>query len=309
MSAYLIYALCTVCAAFLLYAFMMRKQESAAAAAALPLAVILGLILSKLVYVVLMQYEDIILYGDWEVLWDLRPRTFSFVGGAVGACLGVWLAAKLTRVKTAEAMNAFAVPGTLLVAGFRLAEIELGLLGTGRFIETTPDTSYLILAVYNQYGEPLTAVFIWEALTALVIGSIALSQQRAGKPHVFEWTVVGLCVCQILLESLRTQGMRWGFVCVEQLLCGVILMIMTLRACVLSERETVVRRFLPAFILLLLMGAVVLAEFLRQRIGSEFMVNYGAYLLMAVLLVGMLLVYRNLVAHRRADRTKTGETV
>lgn len=309
---YLVYVLCTAGAAFLLYAVLMRKEKKGVltAAAALPAAVALALLLAKATFVLLMQWEDLFEFGDWSVWLDFRPRTFSFVGGAVGACLGVWGIARLLGTQpNGRAMDRFAAAGALLAAGLRMAEAELGMLGAGRFIETPAEGSYLILAVYNNYGEPMTAVFVWEALTALVIAALSLYRLRTGSRYVFEKAAAELCVCQILLESMRSQVMRWGFVFVEQLLCAVILMILTLRACALAGGKGIIRRYWPAAALLALFGGVVLAEFLRQRIGSEFMVRHGAYLMMAAILCVMLILYHSLLARRDRARAGTEGTV
>lgn len=54
-------------------------------------------------------------------------------------------------------------------------------------------------------------------------------------------------------------------------------------------------RFIPAGAMLLCIGAIVGAEFLRQRSPSRFMGMHGGYLIMSAILLVMLLIYRSLV--------------
>ena len=88
MSNYLIYILGTTAAAFtlflLLYIVRHDRKGAVTALAALPLCVILGFALAKLSYVILMEIGSIIEWGEWDSLFDMRPKTFCFVGGAAG---------------------------------------------------------------------------------------------------------------------------------------------------------------------------------------------------------------------------------
>ena len=305
MSTYLIYVLAAVSAAFLLFiaVFLVRRDRKSAVTAllSLPLCILLGFVLSKLFYVLLMELGNILQWGEWDALFSMKPKTFCFVGGAVGVWLGVLLSTKLTKNRPAgTVLDAFTVPGALLIAGFRLAEMELGSLGTGRFIEIPDSSSYLILAVFNKYGEPHVAVFIWEAVVALVVALLTLIRTEAQPGQRFRTAVFRLCICQILLENMRSQNLKWGFVCVEQLMCAVIIMVLTVLAClrVRNCRNTV--RFLPAFAMLLCFGAIVGTEFLRQRSPSRFMGMHGGYLIMSAILAVMLLIYSIMVRHSSA---------
>ena len=302
MSAYLIYVVSAVSAAFLLFIvlFLVRHDGKGAAAALLsfPLCTVFGFLLAKISYVLLMEIRYILEWGEWDALFDPAPKTFCFVGGAVGVWLGVLLSAKLTKYKpSGSVLDTFTVPGALLIAGLRLAEVELGSWGTGRFIEVPESASYLLLAVFNKYGEPHVAVFVWEAVAAVTVALLSLIRTETPPGQRFKTAVFRLCICQILLENMRSHNLKWGFVCVEQLLCAVIVMGLTCLACSqLRDRRPAVR-FLPAGAMLLCMGAIVGTEFWRQRSPSRFMGMYGGYLIMAVILLGMLLIYRALIRH------------
>lgn len=299
MSVYLILILCLVPAAFVLFIFqnIFHSDRSGAVAAAVsfPLCVSLGVVFAKLTYVLLMQ--------EWDVLFSLEPSEFCFTGGAAGIWLGVWLASKLTGYRPAgKLLDRFVLPGALLIAGLRMAEIELGSLGTGRFIDVPSDSAYLILAVYNRYGEPHVAVFVWEAVAAVIIGLLSLRGETARPGQRFETAVFRLCACQILLENMRSRALMWGFVRVEQVLCAVILMVLMLLACVRSTKKQGAVRFLPALYLFLSVAAIVGIEFLRQRSPSRFMGEHGGFLMMAVVLCAVLLLYRSLTTGLRLRR-------
>ena len=305
MSTYLIIILCTGLVAFGLFTLLNTRRSDSrgalAAAVSFPLCAVLGLVFAKLFYVFLSELEVFLDYGEWEweTLFDLDPSTFCFTGGAVGVWLGILLAARITGYQPAASLtDRFALPGALLIAGFRIAEVELGTLGTGRFIE---NASFLIPVVYNQYGEGHVAVFVWEAAAAVIIGLLSLRIRDKQPGRRFEITVFRLCTCQVLLENMRRRTMSWGFVKIEQLLCAVIMMALMLIACARNEKKQGVSRFLPAVYLFVCIAAIVGIEFLRQRSPSRFMGLYGGYLMMGVVLCVILFIYHWLALgqHRR----------
>ena len=288
MSAYPVVAVCAVSAAFLLFitAALRRGARTAAAAAlSFPLCAVLGFVFAKLFYVLLMEVGHIIEWGEWDALFSLRPDTFCFTGGGVGVWLGLLLSARITGCRPAgRFLDLFTAPGLLLVAGLRMAEMELGSLGTGRFIEAAAAPAFP-LAVVNEYGEAHVAVFFWEAVWALAVLVLSLFDLNRRPGARFEAAVFRLCAGQILLEAMRSQALSWGFVRVEQVLCAVIMMVLTLLACARNTKKQGVRRFLPALVLLACFAAIVATEFLRQRSPSRFMGETGGFLLMALVLL------------------------
>ena len=310
MSTYLILIIGIAAAAFLLFVVLnLRRSDSRgalAAAVSFPLCAVLGFVSAKLFYVILSELEVFLTWGEWEwdALFDLDPATFCFTGGAVGVWLGILLAARITGYKPAAVLtDRFVLPVILLLAGFRIAEFDLGTLGTGRFIE---NPSFIIPVVYNQYGEGHVAVFVWEAVAAVIVGLLSLRIRDEQPGLRFEITVFRLCVCQILLENMRRRAMSWGFVKVEQLLCAVILMILMLLACSRKEKPQGAVRFLPALYLFLCIAAIVGIEFLRQRSPSQFMGDYGGYLMMGAVLCVILFIYQVLALgqHRRPQTNR-----
>ena len=117
-----------------------------------------------------------------------------------------------------------------------------------------------------------------------------MKENRAGIR--FEKTVFALALCQVLLENLRNQAMKWGFVYVEQILCAVILMALMLLAC--ARKAGGWKRFLPALWLLLCMGGVVGEEFARQKGSSAFLADFS-YVLMVLILAVMGWLYAGAV--------------
>ena len=299
MSAYLIIVLCTVAAAFALFiamnAFRADSRGAAAAALSLPLCAVLGFLFAKISYVLLM--------GEWNALFSPEPSEFCFTGGAAGVWLGVLLAAKITGYRpVGKLTDRFVLPGVLLIAGLRMAEVELGSLGAGRYIDLPSGSNCLVLAVWNRYGEPHVAVFFWEALAALAVGLLSLCGRESRPGRRFETAVFRLCACQILLENMRNRAFCWGFVRVEQLLCAVILLILLLLACARGNKKQGVLRFLPVLYLLVCIAAIVGIEFLRQLSSSRFMGEHGGFLMMGAVLCVILLLYRSVAKSRLLRR-------
>ena len=291
MTVYFIMAAVTAAAGFFLYAVLLKRKglRPAVALTAFPLCLILGFLCAKIMYEVLMRPEYFLEWGEWDVFLDLRPRRMSFVCGACGVCLGIAAAAKLNRADVRKALDCFAAPGALLTAGFRFAERELGKLGAGSLTEGTGILSRPPFAVMDEYGDYYTAIFFWEALAALIIMVYALRMKEERSGIRFSKTVFALCLCQILLENMRSQSMRWGFVCVEQLLCAVIMFVLVLLPCLRNRNKN--GRLVPAAGFLMGAGDVVGAELARQKTGVLFLARYG-YGLMILALAGMAVMYR-----------------
>ena len=304
MTVYPILLLCVVPAPFLLYAALglrrADRRRAAAAAVSFPLCVILGFAFAKLSYVILLEAGSILEWGEWDALFSLQPRHFCFTGGACGVCLGVLLAARMTGYRpAASGLDWFVVPGALLIAGLRLAEAALGNLGAGRYLDLPDGSPLRLLAMINSYGEPHLAVYRLEALAALAVAALSLTDRKRRPGLRFELAVFRLCACQILLENLRSQALMWGFVRVEQVLCAVIMMSLTLLNCRRKSGGKGASRFLPAAGLLACFAAIVGVEFLRQRSPSRFMGLYGGFMMMAAVLAVALLIFRSVAVGRR----------
>ena len=125
-----------------------------------------------------------------------------------------------------------------------------------------------------------------------------MKEKRSGLR--FEKTLYALCLCQILLENLRNQAMKWGFVYVEQVLCALVLLGLVLIACRRSGKGN----YWPAAALLACAGAIVAEEFGRQKANSRFLADTGFYW-MALILVGMAFIYHR--ALRMGENHSSGK--
>ena len=304
MPVYVIIVICAVSAAFALFTVSaaLREGARAAAAAALsfPRCAILGFAFAKAFYVLLMETGNIIEWGECDGLFSLQPRTFCFTGGGIGVWLGLLLSAGIAGYRpTGRLTDLFSVPGALLVAGLRMAEIELAGLGTGRFVETEAGMSAPLFTVINQYGEAHVAIFAWEAVWAVIVAAASLTDRNDCPGRRFERAVFRLCAGQILLENMRSEALRWGFVRVEQVLCAAIMTALMLAACRRKTQKRGGVRYLPALGLVVCFAVIVGIEFIRQRSPSRFMGETGGYLMMGFVLVMILVLYRQVTGSPR----------
>ena len=241
-----------------LFAFMNRGRKGLAAQCLLMglFGTVFGLVLAKLVYYFAM-INFMVMFGWLQSLVDVTMGTFSYYGGMAGFCLGVVLSAKLTHDRPMALLNAFAPAGTLLAALARFGEYFLEGVGTRDFLYwELPEHCFFPLAVSNEYGEWLYAVFMLEGLLSLVVFVLCLTCFRKQR---FLRSLFYLCLLQILCESLRTDSFTWLFVKVEQLICMLGAAGVLLVYCVKSPG--VRRRWLPIVYCCLAAGLFVVLEF------------------------------------------------
>lgn len=206
-------------AALFTYSTAKRLKKPAAALLGSVLAVVLGAVLAKLVYY-LCQIDFMIAYET--PIWSMEPDQWSVFGGASGAVLGVILAARLTKVKPVELLDAFAPAGMLVLAFARAAThfITGEGIGLGTMLEEDSVLNFAPLAVLNEWEEPYLAVYVLETICALVLLAVCVfvfKKDRAQR------TVFYLCLTQIMMESLHTDSIRWLFVRSEQLFCMLVI--------------------------------------------------------------------------------------
>ena len=235
------------------------------------LGTLLGLVLAKLVYYLAM-IDFMVMQGWAKSLVDVTMGTFSYYGGVAGFCLGVVLTARLTRQKPMELLNAFAPAGVLLAALARFGE---GLLeGVGirdMLFWEHPEHCFFPLAVSNEYGEWLYAVFMLEGLLTLVVLALCLT---LFKKHRFLRSLFYLCLLQILCESLRSDSFTWLFVKVEQLMCMLGAVAVLLVYCVKSPG--VRQRWMPIVYCFPVAAVFVVLEFaLNGKIPLGKPLSYG----------------------------------
>ena len=242
----------------------------------------LGVLLAKILYFVLMLPY---VWPRWGFATLLRtdPATFSFFGLCLGLCLGVALAARLTGRAAAQTMDGFAPVLAAFIALARMGEYFLGVQGSGSYVENEA-LCFFPLAVKNEWDEWYWAVFMLSGLLAVLCAAGVLLRERRWKAVpglTFRRTAFYLALPQVLCESLRAECMRWGFVKVEQVLCGVVIAGMVALSCHLVRGR---KRWLPLLCVLLLIAGVVGVEFGLDKSGIAAPPWYGA---MVLLLVGM----------------------
>ncbi len=256
-----------------------RGMKPFSALMGLVLSAALGTLLGKLFYVAL-QFQKVWPRFGAAGFWRMKAAEFSFFGGGVGVVLAMALTAKLTGRKIRPYLSAFAPCGALLTAGFRAAECFQGLLGAGWDLEPSPFTRFPF-AIVNQWDEWYLAVFTLEALAALIVALVfALRKRESDIPGLrMERTVFYLCVPQIFFESLRNQCMRWGFVRVEQVLCGVTVVGLIIYGCMHAKGAKGLKRFRPAIGALLCVAVIVGVEFALDKWNISTVFWYGVMIL------------------------------
>ncbi len=256
-----------------LFALMNRGKKNVARQCLLMgvLGTVFGAVLAKLVYCLAM-IKFVVMYGWTRSLLDLTAGTFSYYGGMAGFCLGVVLSARLTREKPMVLLNAFAPSGVLLAAMARFGEFLLEGVGTRDMLYWEhPERCFFPLAVPNEYGEWLYAVFMLEGLLTLCVLALCIVCFRKQR---FLRSLFYLCLLQILCESLRSDSFTWLFVKVEQLICMLGAVGVLLVYCVKSPG--VRRRWMPIVYCVPVAAVFVVLEFaLNGKIPLPKTLCYG----------------------------------
>lgn len=261
MDAYLWMLLAGALVSAALFAWRLERagMKKKAALWALPLCVLMGTATARAVYFVSLCTALVPRYG-LAGLWHWENGMFSFAGGALGVCVGAALAARCCRLPVGKALNAFAPAGACMAAFAWFGQYWQGLQGVGEYVENEA-LCFFPLAVKNEWDEWFFAVFMLAGLAALAV-CIAGCARKPG-PRDFVRTVFYLALPQILCESLRAQGMRWGFVRVEQVYCAVICVTLLARGCRLYGRGLPpVGRWWPVAAAAAGIGVLVCVEFI-----------------------------------------------
>ena len=260
------------------------------------LGTVFGVVLAKLVYYLAM-INYMMMYGWLQSLVDVTMGTFSYYGGVAGFCLGVVLTARLTHERPLALLDAFAPAGVLLAALARFGEFFLEGVGTRDFLYwELPEHCFFPLAVSNEYGEWLYAVFMLEGLLTLCVFVLCVTCFRQQR---FLRALFYLCLLQILCESLRTDSFTWLFVKVEQLICMLGLAGVLLVYCIKTPVQGF-RRWLP-----ILYCFPVAAVFVVLEFALNGKIPMGKPLCYAIMIAGLVLLSLNEIrAFRRMEATK-----
>ena len=270
-------------AAFAFTFYRQQKQAIPSVVTAL-IAFAAGFVSAKIGYV-LMQLQSTLFYDGFVSFFDSKASTFSYFFGAAGAFGGIWLSARLFGQPVRRFMNQAAPGIALLVAFLRAGEKALGTIGVGGFVPEGSMFARFPFAVANSYGEHLYAVFYLEALFALLLAAgLLLCRKGRWYDCRAELCAFFLALPQVLCESLRARCLRWGFVRVEQLLCGLLMLGLLVCACLrMKEAMPPARRFWRAGAAVLVMVSIGLLEYALDKTGIPVPVCY--LLMMAALAV------------------------
>ena len=255
-------------AAWLFHENLARGREKRSLAwLTLLLGTVLGIVLSKGVYVLSRAKEVFSLYGMGALI-RLNPEEFSFVGGCAGFVAGCVLASLILRVKIRRGLDLMAGPLALGIAFARAAESFLGQLGLGEDLTDVEWTHFFPMATETTYSawysEWSLSVNLHLAILAVVSVMLAIHWLRTcgDVPGVcFERTVVMLCAPLFILELMRAVSMTILVrVHLEQ-----ILVMLAMSACIIlaavRSRRSWVGILIPSLLLLLIIGLNIAFQF------------------------------------------------
>lgn len=304
------YALCLVaalCAALALLAVQCRRL-SLRPGTALTMALWmlpLGLVGARLFYC-LARLSFFMEVGPHSMLkmWNGGYALWGALGGAV---LGAVIAARQTHQRPARLLDALAAPGALTIALCRLAEYFSG-EGIGMYVEDER-FCFFPLAVCNQYEEWYWAIFLLEALTALVILGVLLRRTRP-EGDTARLFLILYSASQVLLESMRRDNfLRWLFVRVSQLTAALVMAGLMLYALIQLARSgrlhgAALRSTIANWaVFLVCTGVTIALEFAIDK--SADLPIWAAYCLMALCCVGLCVSCYQAVLGRRCHQEES----
>ncbi|MCR5565949.1 MAG: prolipoprotein diacylglyceryl transferase [Clostridiales bacterium] len=173
-------------------------------------AVILGtLVFGHLIWVLFCPYDLEAAEGKGYMILHIWEGGYTLYGALLGGALGALAAAKVSRVRWLDALDALA-PGACAVIFFaRLGEYFTG-EGIGRETEVAWTHFFPVsVCTYHDEFDPLYdewryAVWFWEALAALILLFILLKREKKALPgHQAAVFLTVLGTTQILLEQMR----------------------------------------------------------------------------------------------------------
>lgn len=164
---------------------------------------------------------------------------FLLYGAVIGALAAAALLAKVKGVSCAHLLDELAVPGAAAVVICRMAE-GMTTEGVGTWVENELLWRFPI-AVQDEWGDWYYAVFLLEALCALII-LFYLLRFKAAPGEKIMTALLLYAACQIVLESMRMDAcLRIGFVRVSQVLSAVAVLVVTLiRSLRIGRRQAAV---------------------------------------------------------------------
>ncbi|MBQ8151133.1 MAG: prolipoprotein diacylglyceryl transferase [Clostridia bacterium] len=249
-------------------------------AAALLLAPLFTAFFSHLLYClaqadyVLRVYSPVWLFAFWQ-------PGYMFYGGLLGATLALLIAGGSQK----GLLEAFAPSVALMIAAARIAE---GFLGQGYGELWYDDPQWFCRFPFMNYdpenGYWAYAIFMAEAAVAILLLIVLLLKKKTFPGD--GWLLLcGLYAsAQVVLESLRRdEFLRWGFVRVEEVFSGVVILTVLLIYAIKAGRGRALAKTLCILVFLSMAVLCLLLEFATEgRIPFLlFLEVYQCYLAMA----------------------------
>ena len=263
------FAVCLMLAGFaaaaVWYGFRLKKEHlpSHAALAAAAAGALLALVCAKAGYL-LHDMGANLFEGYFDEVTAFDPAMFSFVAGAAGFSAGVAVSARISGIRPMEALDLFAAPGCAFIFLARIAEGGMDTIGIGGEV-TAEWLRFFPLAMKDSWGDAYLAVFVLEALWALVCLVPALQGRKteSREGDTFRRTAVWLLGAQIGFEMLLTypyiRSFYTSFVSLEQILCAILFMVIAVCGC---RRN---RNWKPVIVSVALLLLSMLFQFYRDN--------------------------------------------
>lgn len=262
------------------------------------LLVLLGFVLSKGLYLS-ARFTLAWSRSGWNSLWQLDPLSFALLGALMGCALAALLAAP-QGAGIPGFFDALAMPLALF---FVVSRFLGGMLtsGMGRFIQTEA-LCFVPFGICNEYGEWFVRLYLLEGLLALPALVYAWRSKAVLQGQRLALTIALLALPQLLIESLRLNSLKWGFVRSEQVIAAILGFVALLIACQKGRKTQVpaLARWGLPLLYVALTGAAIGVEFmLDDGVGTPPMV----YSLLALVTFAMVLtVFAAWFILSRADR-------
>lgn len=238
------------------------------------------------------------LYGhSVGYLFAFWQRGGMLYGGMAGAALALCVAGGRQR---AVLFERYAPSAAWMVAVFRVCE---GLMGQGYGEYAMEETALcrFPFMMYDAYYEAWAwALFVAEALIALLLFAALLKRRPAFAGDGALWFAGLYASAQIVLESLRRdEFLRWGFVRVEEVASAVVILLVLLCYALRSRGRRRRAKALCFALFACLVMLVVLLEFATEgRVPFLLFLDvggcYGAMACACALLGGCVLWMRHL---------------
>lgn len=216
------YGLGVAIAAALYVLLVLKNVRGKADGIALSLATLVPALIFARIFYCLARYEFV--FYELDALFILRTWEGGFLmwGALAGIAIGGYMYARISKLSPSKLFDAITVPtliGICVLRGFEYFTYE----GRGAILEDASAWCFFPIACINEFDEWQLAIFVWEAIAALLIAVIVtLHKGRNGNKALL--AIILFSAAQIVFESLRMDSCPLiGFVRVSQVLSGIAL--------------------------------------------------------------------------------------